>query len=91
MATARQTSCPSALQSPRFREDVDMLPDGMVDLIFDAMVLYGKIHGRDDVMLDFASSLTWDGDCNTNFVHSSPHAFKWNGGSDLRSNAHLLV
>ena len=47
------------------------------------MVLYGKIHGRDDVMSDFASSLTWEGDCNTNFVHSSPHAFKWNGGSDL--------
>ena len=55
------------------------------------MVQNGKIHGRDDVISDFASSLTWDGDCKTNFVHSSPHAFKWNVGSDLRFNAHLFV
>ena len=48
MAIARQISCPSALQFSRFREDVDLLPDGMVDLIFDAMVQYGKIHARDE-------------------------------------------
>ena len=34
------------------------------------MVQYGKIHARCDVMSDIASSLTWDGDCKTNFVTS---------------------
>ena len=28
----------------------------------------GKIHARGYVMSNFASSLTWDGDCKTNFV-----------------------
>ena len=34
----------------------------------EAMVQYGKIHARGVVMSDFALSLTWDGDCKTNFV-----------------------
>ena len=31
-------------------------------------VQYGKIHARCDVMSNFASSVTWDGDCKTNFL-----------------------
>ena len=34
----------------------------------EAWFQYGKIHARGDVMSYFASSLTWDGDCKTNFV-----------------------
>ena len=34
----------------------------------EAMVQCGKVHARDDVMSDFASFLTCDGDCKTNFV-----------------------
>ena len=34
----------------------------------EAMVWYGKTNARGYVMSNFASSLTWDGDCKTYFV-----------------------
>ena len=73
--------------------------DGDRKVSNEAMVEYGKIHARGDVMSDIASSLTWDDDCKTNFVTPTLSiqgwrcrlVARWNGGSDLRSNAHLFV
>ena len=60
----------------------------------EAMVQYGKIHAR-GLMSNFASSsdLGWRlQDKLRVLLHRSPHAFnKWNGGSDLQSNAHLFI
>ena len=65
VASVKDTSS-FALGRTRYHDKMGV--DGDRKVSKESMVQCGKIHARGDVMSDIASSLTWDGDCNTNFM-----------------------